>query len=185
MGKIEILHLDENMLSGPIPPELGQLDRLRDLRLNDNQLTGTVPVELAQLEDLEDLRLGNNQLTGCVPQELAEWAGEMEVCGTAVEYLAGAGLPLSSGLDLNYPNPFNSGTRIPYRVAEAGAVRLEIYNVLGQPVNTLVDEVQTAGRYQVSWDARDRQGRQVVSGVYLLRLHYPGGMEARQLLYLK
>ena len=74
---------------GPIPPELGQLDRLRDLRLNDNQLTG------------------------CVPGELAEWAGEMEVCGTAVEYLAGAGLPLSSGLDLNYPNPFNSGTASP------------------------------------------------------------------------
>ena len=52
-------------------------------------------------------------------------------------------------------------------------------------MNTLVDEVQSAGRYQASWDARDRQGRQVVTGVYLVRLHYPGGMEARQLLYLK
>ena len=52
-------------------------------------------------------------------------------------------------------------------------------------MNTLVDEVQPAGRYQVSWDARDRQGRAVVTGVYLMQLHYPGGMEARQLLYLK
>ena len=70
-------------------------------------------------------------------------------------------------------------------MADAGPVRLEVYNVLGQQVNTLVDEVQTAGRYQASWDARDRQGREVVTGVYLVRLHYPGGMEARQLLYLK
>ena len=72
-----------------------------------------------------------------------------------------------------------------YRVADAGPVRVEIYNLLGQPVNTLVDEVQPAGRYQASWDARDRQGREVVTGVYLMQLHYPGGMEARQLLYLK
>ncbi len=70
------------------------------------------------------------------------------------------------------------------RVADSGPVRVEIYNLLGQPVNTLVDEVQSAGRYQASWDARDRQGREVVTGVYLMQLHYPGGMEAR-LLYLK
>ena len=55
-----------------------------------------------------------------------------------------------SGLRPNAPNPFNSATQIPYRLAEAGPVRLTLYNVLGQPVRTLVDEFQAAGAYQVA-----------------------------------
>ena len=58
-------------------------------------------------------------------------------------------VPFTSGLDRNHPNPFNSTTLIPYRLATHGSVRLEIYNVLGQPVRTLVDEVKNAGSYQV------------------------------------
>ena len=60
-----------------------------------------------------------------------------------------------------------------------------IYNVLGQPVRTLVDEFQGAGSYQVQWDARDRQGASLSSGVYIARLAHPGGVQTRRLLYLK
>ena len=102
----------------------------------------------------------------------------------AAKAVAG-GEPVAIGLAPNYPNPFNSSTRIVYRLASPGPVRLEVYNTLGQPLRTLVDEVQPAGRYRVHWDARDQRGAAVAAGVYLTRLVYPGGVETRRVLYLK
>ena len=80
-------------------------------------------------------------------------------------------LPVDTALQPNYPNPFNSSTQIPYRLGESGPVRLAIYNVLGQSVRTLLDEVQSAGFHQVSWDGKDSRGGNVTSGVYFLRIH--------------
>ncbi len=93
--------------------------------------------------------------------------------------------PVASGLSPNFPNPFNASTRIAYRLATPGLVRLVIYNTLGQPLRTLVDHVQTAGTYQVHWDALDQGGARVAAGVYFTRLHHPGGVQTRRLLYLK
>ena len=93
--------------------------------------------------------------------------------------------PAAAGLAGNYPNPFNSSTRIVYRLGRDGPVRLEIYNTLGQRLRTLVDEVQSAGSYRVRWDARDRRGAALAAGVYLTRLVHPGGVETRRLLHLK
>ena len=89
------------------------------------------------------------------------------------------------GLAPNVPNPFNASTYIPYRLASPGPVRLEIYNIAGQPVRRLVDQFQAAGVYQVYWDARDQRGADVAAGVYLARLHYPGGVQTQRMLYLK
>ena len=89
------------------------------------------------------------------------------------------------GLAPNVPNPFNASTYIPYRLAASGPVRLEIYNIAGQPVRRLVDQFQAAGVYQVYWDARDQRGADVAAGVYLARLHYPGGVQTQRMLYLK
>ena len=89
------------------------------------------------------------------------------------------------GLAPNAPNPFNASTLIPYRLDVDGPVRLEIYNLLGQPVRTLVNQYQDAGFHKVRWDARDRRGALVSAGMYLVRLHYPGGVQTQRLLYLK
>ena len=94
-------------------------------------------------------------------------------------------IPTISGLDPNFPNPFNANTQITYRLASPGLVRLEIYNILGQPVRTLVNQFQPAGFYQVPWDARDQRGAPLAAGVYLTRLHHPDGTQTRRLLYLK
>ena len=83
------------------------------------------------------------------------------------------------------PNPFNSTTQIPYRLGTPGRVQLSIYNALGQPVRTLVDQVQPAGFYQVRWNGRDQRGTIVSAGVYLTRFLYPGGVQTQLLLYLK
>ncbi len=100
-------------------------------------------------------------------------------------FLPESGLPALSALAPNYPNPFNAGTRLVYRLADAGPVRLEVYNVLGQRVRTLVDETQKAGSYRVHWDARDQGGTPAAAGVYVTRLQYPGGEQTRRLLLLK
>ena len=94
-------------------------------------------------------------------------------------------LPAQTALLANYPNPFNGQTRIAYRLAAPGRVRLDICNALGQPVRALVDQSQAAGAYHVHWDALDDRGATVASGVYLARLQYPGGEQQRRLLYLR
>ena len=90
-----------------------------------------------------------------------------------------------SGLAPNSPNPFNSATVIAYHVSSPGTVKLVIYNVLGQPVRTLVNESRGAGTYQVRWDARDDEGVLLSTGVYIARLSFPGGAQTQRLLYLK
>jgi M6 family metalloprotease-like protein len=70
----------------------------------------------------------------------------------------------------NHPNPFNSSTTIAYVLAESAAVRLSIYNALGQIVRQLVDDIRSAGEHNVMWDGRDDNNRAVASGVYFYRL---------------
>ena len=94
-------------------------------------------------------------------------------------------MPAVSRLDPNHPNPFNSSTLIPYRLATSGPVSLVIYNALGQPVRTLIDQIQTAGWQQARWDADDQGNGEVSAGVYFARLHYPGGVQTQRLLHLK
>ena len=118
--------------------------------------------------------------------ELTPGAGARVVSSQRLDAAkAVGGEPEAIGLAPNYPNPFNSSTRIIYRLAKSGPVRLEIFNTLGQPLRTLVDEVQAAGRYQVHWEARDQRGAAVAAGVYLTRLVYPGGVETRRVVHLK
>ena len=102
---------------------------------------------------------------------------------TAID--ASPSLPGQTALLDNYPNPFNSRTRVAYRLAASGPVRLSIYNTLGQPVRTLVDGSQAAGEHRVAWDARDGQGAAVSSGVYVTWLEVPGGVQTRRLLLLR
>ena len=93
--------------------------------------------------------------------------------------------PLRLALDANYPNPFNTETQIAYILPAAGRVALVIYNVLGQWERTLVEGLQSAGRYQVAWDGRNEEGAPVTSGVYFYRLISEQGALVRRLLLLK
>ena len=94
-------------------------------------------------------------------------------------------IPSTTSLDPNFPNPFNASTQIAYHLATSGPVRLTIYNTLGQPVRTLVNQFQPAGFYQVRWDARDQRGTALAAGVYLVRPHHLDKAQTRRLLYLK
>ncbi len=74
LADLESLVLDNNRLTGPIPPELGRLANLTELELWGNELTGLIPPELARLANLRRLHLNSNNLTGSIPQELGSLA---------------------------------------------------------------------------------------------------------------
>ena len=82
-----------------------------------------------------------------------------------------AGLPRDFTISQNFPNPFNATTTVRYSLPENANVRLEIFNILGQKVKTLVNEPQSAGYKQVLWDGRNDQGDGVSSGVYFYRIN--------------
>ena len=75
LGRLEYLSLGDNELTGPIPAELGNLASLRHLNLSENYLRETIPAELGNLARLEYLNLGENDLTGPLPAELGNLAG--------------------------------------------------------------------------------------------------------------
>jgi cyclomaltodextrinase len=77
--------------------------------------------------------------------------------------------PVSSQLLNNYPNPFNPRTTIPYSLAEPSEVRLEVFNLLGQRLKTLVSGSRLAGQYRAEWDGTIGDYGSAPSGIYLIR----------------
>jgi len=94
--------------------------------------------------------------------------------------------PEAFALKDNYPNPFNPATTIKYALPEGEFVKLEIYNVVGQVVRTLVSGRQSAGRYVVQWDATNDSGHNLSSGIYFYRLQAGSQFtEVKKMLLLK
>jgi len=70
----------------------------------------------------------------------------------------------------NYPNPFNPETTIAFYIQQSGKVKLAVYNVKGQKVRTLLNEIRAAGEQKLVWQGTDNAGRKVSSGIYFIRL---------------
>ena len=96
----------------------------------------------------------------------------------------GGALPERFELGANYPNPFNPSTMIPYQLPATMHVRLEVFNILGQRIATLVDGERPAGFHTASWDATDAAGEAVGAGVYLYRLSGDGVQATRSMLLI-
>ena len=89
----------------------------------------------------------------------------------------------------SFPNPFNETTVVYYNVPEgfksSQDVRIEVYNVTGRLVRTLVDETETPGRYWVVWDGRDDDGRRLSSGIYVIGLWAGDFSQARKVVLVR
>ncbi|GAB4380356.1 MAG: hypothetical protein Kow0042_30430 [Calditrichia bacterium] len=85
----------------------------------------------------------------------------------------------------NYPNPFNSSTRITYQLPKQMEIELLIFNLLGATVRTLAKSNQSAGIHDVWWDGKDDSGREVASGVYIFRLKVADKLFFRKLLLIR
>ncbi|MCH7516608.1 MAG: T9SS type A sorting domain-containing protein [Bacteroidetes bacterium] len=90
------------------------------------------------------------------------------------------GIPVLFALSQNYPNPFNPETRIDYTLPEQQNVSLRVYNMLGELVKELVNEVKPAGTYSVTFD-----GTNLPSGIYVYRIQTEGFSENKKMTFLK
>lgn len=125
----------------------------------DHEVRSPTTIELQQMvlnEGLTRVNLVNNQLS------------------------INPSIPLTMELFQNYPNPFNSTTSITYQLSENGRVILKVFNVLGQEVKTLVNEIKGIGTYTVSWDGENDSGIKVPSSIYFYRLEFYGAKRSTE-----
>jgi hypothetical protein len=107
------------------------------------------------------------------------WIGDTNKV-TAVKEIEKPVVVNSYYLDQNYPNPFNPTTTITYSLAKPGKVALEVYNTMGQKVETLVNKFQPAGGYIIHFD-----GSKLSSGMYLYKLTVNNFSQTRKMLLFK
>ena len=153
----------------------GRVDFL-DLFLFADAFGGVGPIyDLDQngIIDLEDFFLFADNFGARVQAKLLAKAREL------------FGIPLFSELYQNFPNPFNSETTIRYQIREEAVVYLDIWDVTGQKVRTLRQEMQQPGQYEVVWDGTDDDGRRVASGVYFTRIEAAKFMTVNKMLFVK
>jgi hypothetical protein len=120
----------------------------------------------------------NQPETGVITVSNSSWSTPGLV--TDVRELAGAGGPSAFSLDQNYPNPFNPSTNLRFELSEAVHTRLSVFNTIGQEVGVLVNGPLGAGRYEVTFDARDLE-----SGVYFYRMIAGRFFEVKKMILIR
>lgn len=115
--------------------------------------------------------------------EVEDYVVELQA-GAAVEDEQ-SGLPSECMLYSNYPNPFNPSTKIKFALPQRASVTLEIYNIRGSNVKTLVDGIEEPGFHTVIWDGKNSSGGNVSSGIYLCRMRTSGFQKTIRMLFLK
>jgi hypothetical protein len=97
----------------------------------------------------------------------------------------GEAIPEVFNLSQNYPNPFNPQTIIRFTLPSDTWVKVEVFNILGQRVKTLVDQHLSAGAKEVSWDGKNSKGVEVGSGIYFYRIQTKEFTDVRRMVLLK
>jgi hypothetical protein len=115
---------------------------------------------------------GAQQLIGVGPSQFA--LSQDFSLGITTSVSGGLAVPQAYALGQNYPNPFNPSTRISFSLPGTGTVTLNVFNLLGQQIATLVNGLMTAGTHETVWDGRDAAGRVLASGVYFYRIDVKG-----------
>ncbi|HEX9973273.1 MAG TPA: T9SS type A sorting domain-containing protein [bacterium] len=93
--------------------------------------------------------------------------------------------PQKIRLRQNYPNPFNSITTIEYKISQMDLVTIEIYDLLGQKIRTLIKQIQPSGYHHVQWDGHDDQVNLLPTGIYLCRLMVGKQQSVQKIAFIK
>ena len=94
-------------------------------------------------------------------------------------------IPDVFALHNNYPNPFNPITNIKYDIPEVSDVRIDIYNIAGKKVRTLVSREHQPGRYKIQWNATNEFGSPVATGMYIYKIQAKDFVSVKKLLLMK
>jgi len=142
------------------------------------------------------MRTATSANIGSVTQIVIEEVAANDPSGNPIELVAQgtdivvainhhAEIPAQYALMQNYPNPFNPETVIEFALPQPGHVKLEVYNVLGQRIRTLINERVEAGVKTIKWNGRNDAGQQVPSGVYLYRMEAGSFFATRKLVLMR
>jgi hypothetical protein len=134
---------------------------------------------LSKMSSVFFLTEGVQEITLSGQNVLVDLVQLVKVIGVSVPWDDGV-LPHTYNLYQNFPNPFNPTTTIQYRIGQVDNVVLKIYNILGQEVKTLVNEVQHPGTYRVAFDAST-----LASGIYFYRLEAGNFIEIKKMVFIK
>lgn len=85
----------------------------------------------------------------------------------------------------NYPNPFNPNTTISFEISESGQTLIEVFNMKGQSIITLLDQHMENGKHTVEWSGIDRNNKQVSSGIYFYKISVNGNQKVNKMIMLK
>jgi endoglucanase len=96
-----------------------------------------------------------------------------------------ADLPLNFELHQNYPNPFNPSTTIEYVLNENGHVKLEIFDVTGRRINSLINDYETAGRHTITWNGNADRGMKTSSGIYFYQCTFQNYRQIKKAIFLQ
>ena len=94
-------------------------------------------------------------------------------------------IPQTYALEQNFPNPFNPTTNIKYSIPKEGNVKIQVFDITGKLVTTLVDQSMSSGSYTVTWNGRNSSGQSVVSGIYLYRIQSNDFVAVKKMVMLK
>ena len=94
-------------------------------------------------------------------------------------------LPQRVMLAQNYPNPFNPNTTIAFELPQPAHVKIELFNILGRKIRTLVDGSQSTGSHRIEWNGTDDADKMVATGIYLYRLEAGNIVQTRKMMLLK
>lgn len=94
-------------------------------------------------------------------------------------------IPKNYGLTQNYPNPFNSQTNIEFQVPNQSIIKLEIYDILGQKIITLINQEKYPGSYSVNWNGKNEFGDSVNSGIYFIKFSSDNFSDTKKMTLLK
>jgi hypothetical protein len=172
------------IFGGTLPPSATrQLIATYYFTLSSWSATDSILIDLVAWDDGSELLFTN---------AAGDWVPEYPASGGPIRILDPSDvitnsdiLPTKFALNQNYPNPFNAGTVLGFDLPTASHVKLTVFNVLGQQVNTLVDEELVAGSHTVEWDGTTHSGDMAATGVYFYRIDAGDFVETKKMMLLK
>lgn len=202
------LRLNDNLLTGDIPDTIYQLNlsdrnighapavtRIPGLDISNNQLSGIISNEICNfsinwspfVDDSIVSYFNNNNFCPPYPSCIENSMGTQDTlnCQVAMNINSCDFMPQSFSLSQNYPNPFNPITSISYDLPENEFVSINVFDLMGRKVKTLVNKNQVAGFRSVQWNATNNLGQPVSAGMYLYTIQAGAFRQTRKMVLLK
>ena len=208
LSNLLTLKLNDNLLTGDIPNTIYQLN-LSDrntgfppavtlnpgLDISNNQLSGIISNEICNfsinwspfVDDSIVSYFNNNNFCTPYPSCIENSMGTQDTsnCQVAMNINSSAFMPHSFSLSQNYPNPFNPTTSISYDLPKNEFVSINVFDLMGREVKTLVNKNQVAGFRSVQWNATNNLGQPVSAGVYIYTIQSGEFRQTKKMVLLK